>query len=104
MGEKFKKEGTRGCLWLIHVDIWQKPSLYCKVIILQLKIKLKRRGRRGEKLRREKYPLIRMDFLKILTSMPKIQTRKRRFKPRKNSQGNDSISRVLRIIIIKKNH
>ena len=45
-----------------------------------------------------------MDFLKILTSMPKIQTRKRRFKPRKNSQGNDSISRVLRIIIIKKNH
>ena len=43
-----------------------------------------------------------MDFLKILTSMPKIQTRKRRFKPRKNSQGNDSISRVLRIIIIKK--
>ena len=32
-----------------------------------------------------------MDFLKILTSMPKIQTRKRRFKPRKNSQGNDSL-------------
>jgi len=27
-------------LWLIHVDEWQKPSQYCKVIILQLKIKL----------------------------------------------------------------
>ena len=27
-------------LWLTHVDAWQKPSLYCKVIILQLKIKL----------------------------------------------------------------
>ena len=24
--------------WLIHVDIWQKPTCYCKAIILQLKI------------------------------------------------------------------
>ena len=23
--------------WLIHVDIWQKPLQYCKVISLQLK-------------------------------------------------------------------
>ena len=23
--------------WLIHVDRWQKPPQYCKVIILQLK-------------------------------------------------------------------
>ena len=23
--------------WLIHVDVWQKPSQYCKVIIFQLK-------------------------------------------------------------------
>ena len=22
--------------WLIHVDVWQKPPQYCKVIILQL--------------------------------------------------------------------
>ena len=22
--------------WLIHVDVWQKPSYYCKEIILQL--------------------------------------------------------------------
>ena len=29
--------------WLIHVDIWQKPSQYCKVIILQLKLIKKRR-------------------------------------------------------------
>ena len=27
-------------LWLIHVGVWQKPSQYCKVISLQLKIKL----------------------------------------------------------------
>jgi len=26
-------------LWLIHVDVWQKPTQYCKAIILQLKIK-----------------------------------------------------------------
>ena len=24
------------CLWPTHVDVWQKPSKYCKVIILQL--------------------------------------------------------------------
>ena len=24
-------------LWLIHVDVWQKPTQYCKAIILQLK-------------------------------------------------------------------
>ena len=28
--------GTHVHLWLIHVDVWQKPQ-YCKVIILQLK-------------------------------------------------------------------
>ena len=27
-------------LWLIHVAIWQKPTQYCKAIILQLKINL----------------------------------------------------------------
>ena len=26
-------------LWLIHVDMWQKPSQYCKAIVLQLNIK-----------------------------------------------------------------
>ena len=25
-------------LWLIHVDVWQKPTQYCKTIMLQLKI------------------------------------------------------------------
>ena len=28
-------------LWLIHVDVWQKPMHCCNVIILQLKINLK---------------------------------------------------------------
>ena len=29
---------THVYLWLIHVDVWQKPPQYCKVIILQLKL------------------------------------------------------------------
>ena len=29
--------GTHVHLWLIHVNLWQKPSQYCKVISLQLK-------------------------------------------------------------------
>ena len=31
----FRREGTHVCLWLSHVDVWQRPSQYCKVIILQ---------------------------------------------------------------------
>ena len=36
MGGRFKMEGTYVYLWLIHVDVWQKPTQYCKAIILQL--------------------------------------------------------------------
>ena len=32
------EEGTYVYLWLIHVDVWQKPTQHCKAIILQLKI------------------------------------------------------------------
>ena len=38
MGRWFKREGAYEYLWLIHVDIWQKPTKFCKAIILQLKI------------------------------------------------------------------
>ena len=41
VGRTFKREGTFVCLWLIYVDIWQKPTQHCKAIILQLKINLK---------------------------------------------------------------
>ena len=37
-GGRFKREGTYVYLWLIHADGWQKPTQYCKAIILQLKI------------------------------------------------------------------
>ena len=38
-GGRLKSEETYICLGLIHVDALQKPSQYCKVIILQLKMK-----------------------------------------------------------------
>ena len=38
VGGRRKREGTYIYLWLIHVDIWQKPTQYYKAIILQLKI------------------------------------------------------------------
>jgi len=37
-GREVNGEGTYVYLWLIHVDVWQKPTNYCKAIILQLKI------------------------------------------------------------------
>ena len=38
MGQQFRREGTYLYLWLIHVDIEQKPIQYCKATILQLKV------------------------------------------------------------------
>ena len=35
-------EETHLYLWSIHIDIWQKPLQYCKVIILQLNEYLKK--------------------------------------------------------------
>ena len=32
IGERFKREGTYVYLWLIHVNVWQKPTQYCKAI------------------------------------------------------------------------
>ena len=38
VGGRFMREGTYVYLWLIHVGAWQKPTQYCKAIILQLKM------------------------------------------------------------------
>ena len=35
-------------LWLIHVDMWQKPTQYCKAIILQLKINKFKQNKKKE--------------------------------------------------------
>ena len=39
VGTGFRREGTRVRLRPVHVDgdVWQKPSQYCKVVILQLR-------------------------------------------------------------------
>ena len=37
-GRDVQEWGTYVYLWLIHVNIWQKPAQYCTTIILQLKI------------------------------------------------------------------
>ena len=31
--------GTHVHPWLIHVNVWQKPTQYCKVISIQIKLK-----------------------------------------------------------------
>ena len=38
VGGSFRRDGTYAYLHMIHVDVWQKPTQYCKTIILQLKI------------------------------------------------------------------
>ena len=41
---RFRREGIYICIWLIHVEVWQKTTKFCKAIILKLKkhINLKR--------------------------------------------------------------
>ena len=36
-GREFQDGGTHAHPWVIHVNVWQKPPQYCKVISLQLK-------------------------------------------------------------------
>ena len=38
VGRRSKGEETYVYLWLIHVDVWQKPTQYCKAIKKNLKI------------------------------------------------------------------
>ena len=35
--ERFNREGTCVHPWLIHADVWQKPTQRCKALSLQLK-------------------------------------------------------------------
>ena len=36
-GREVQEGGTHVHPWLIHINVWQKPPQYCKVISLQLK-------------------------------------------------------------------
>ena len=40
MGGRFKREGMYLYLWMVHVEVWQKRTKFCKAITLQLKNKL----------------------------------------------------------------
>ena len=40
-GREVQEGGAYVFLWMIHVDIWQKPTEFYKAIILQLKNKFK---------------------------------------------------------------
>ena len=41
MERRFKREGIYVYLWLIHIDVRQKPTQLCKAIILRLQLKKK---------------------------------------------------------------
>ena len=40
-GREVRKGGNSVYLWLIHIDVWQKPTQRHKVIVLHLKIIIK---------------------------------------------------------------
>ena len=60
MGRRVKREGTYIYIWMTHIDVWQKPTQFCKAIILQLKNKFKIRKRRNPR-KSEFSPSGRMD-------------------------------------------
>lgn len=39
-------------LWLIHVDVWQRPTQYCRATVLQLK-KRKKKVKQNEHITEE---------------------------------------------------
>ena len=53
-GREVQREEIYVYLWLIHVDIWQKPTKFCKAIIYQLKHKLKKMGCLDNQIRAER--------------------------------------------------
>ena len=52
-GGRFKREGTYVHLWLIHVDVPQKTTKFCKAIIPQLENKNVKRTRKTIKMKKE---------------------------------------------------
>ena len=41
MEGRLKREGTYVYLWLIHVDVWQKPTQYCNYASIKNKLREK---------------------------------------------------------------
>ena len=68
MGGSFEREGTP-YLWLIHVDVWQKPTQYCKAPIKHFfKKKERKEGSRliKTKVAEELWPVIHPNPYKIM--------------------------------------
>ena len=55
--------GTHVHPWLIHVNVWQKPPQYCKVISLQLKLKKKKKRLTGNGFSMCKYLTPAVEFV-----------------------------------------
>ena len=97
VGERFKREGTYVYLCLNHVDVWQKSTQYCKVIILQLKKKRRNKFQKAHLLdffivyMLLYYSTIRtqMEFLPSNPDLP-------------NLHSSDLLRQVLKIIFDKK--
>ena len=43
VGGRLQREGSHAYLWLIHVAVWQKPTQYCRAVILQFKVHFEKR-------------------------------------------------------------
>ena len=74
MGWRARWEGGWGWVthvnpWLIHVNVWQKPLQYCKVISLQL-IKINGKKNKPEQKKLKKNAVLSYSFSNIINSFP----------------------------------
>ena len=67
VGGGFKGESTYVHLWLIHADVRQRPTQYCKAITLQLKVNQKMLATHTKKVYsiKSKKKINKLDFLNI---------------------------------------
>ena len=55
-GRKSQEGGLCTYLYLIDVDVWQRPTQYCKAMILLLKINKLNKNKRKERERKKRIP------------------------------------------------
>ena len=70
MGRRFKREGTDVYLWLIHVDVWQKPTHY-EAIVLQLKINKNKKRKNINQITLKKRNLTVLKIRHFLVTKPR---------------------------------
>ena len=77
--------GTHVNPWLIHVNVWQKPLQYCKVISLQL-IKIN-----GKKKTKKKPHNINSIVTNLIKTLKMVQIKKKKKKRERLKEKNDTI-------------